>query len=335
MDTIMTVSAGGPAIRQIELAYKANLPVLMHGKHGVGKSELFHRAAADLGVSIVVRDLSLMEPPDLIGIPRVDSDGRTRYAPPAFLPTEAKGLLVFEELNRAPRYVVAPCLQLLTARALNDYRLPPGWVPCAAVNDIEDGYLVEELDAALLARFVRFRIQPDRKEWCTWARHNRIHPDVLSFVEGNPHAFDEPQANPRAWSYVSNLLHAGQGCSADDLAVAVAGLVGETWSGAFMGYTGDAKPLGASQVVDDYPAYAACMKSWKKKKRTDLLAASWTNLRHHLQRQASFDTVLADPTKKKNVEKFLRDLVPDLRKQACAWFEERGLWGLSLPNGGA
>ena len=116
MGAIMTVAAGAPAVRQIKLAYAAKLPVLFHGLHGVGKSELFRVAAAELGIDIIVRDLSLMEPPDLIGIPRIGADARTDYAPPAFLPTGAKGLLVFEELNRAPRYVVAPCLQLLTAR---------------------------------------------------------------------------------------------------------------------------------------------------------------------------------------------------------------------------
>ncbi len=335
MGEIMSVAAGTPATRQIKLAYQADLPVLLHGLHGVGKTEVINSAARELGIDVVVRDLSIMEPPDLVGIPTVGPDGRTRYAPPSFLPVEGKGLLVFEELNRAPRYVVAPCLQLLTARKLNDYTLPPGWVPCGAVNDLADGYLVEELDPALLSRFMRIRIQPEVSHWCEWARRSRVHPRVIAFVESTPKIFSDPQSNPRSWTYVSRLLLAGEeSYTPEDLAVAIAGFVGETWAGAFAGFLGGEKPLTASQVIDAYDAWAGTLRRWKKQKRLDLLDASWVNLRNQLQRQASFNAVLADPLKKRNIEQFLRDLAPDMRVRASEWFQERGLLGLTLPPRG-
>jgi hypothetical protein len=334
MGPIMKVAAGVPAVRQIKLAYEANLAVLMHGRHGVGKSEIIHSAAAELGIDVVVRDLSVMEPPDLIGIPRVEADGRTHYAPPAFLPTGGRGLLVFEELNRAPRYVVAPCLQLLTARCLNDYALPPGWVPCGAVNDADDGYQVEDLDPALLSRFVRIKIEADQKAWCAWARTANVHPKVVAFVEGNPNIFKDPQSNPRAWTYVSRLLQAADAgsYSPDELVVAVAGLVGETWSGAFAESLGGDTPLTALKVIDGYQGHAGLVRRWKKAARLDLLEASWVNLRNHLQRQATFDAVVAHPDQKRNAERFLSELPPDLAIQARSWLDDRGLTGLTLPR---
>src|SRR5207249_5537844 len=99
---MLTIAAGMPLIELVALAYQANLPVLLHGRHGVGKSELLAQAAARLGIGLVVRDLSLMEPPDLVGMPKVGKDGKTHYAVPSFLPTAGRGLLVFEELNRCP-----------------------------------------------------------------------------------------------------------------------------------------------------------------------------------------------------------------------------------------
>ncbi|MBL8193979.1 MAG: AAA family ATPase, partial [Blastocatellia bacterium] len=111
------VVAGQQLIDLVKLVYQANQPLLLYGKHGVGKSELLGDAATNLGLQLIVRDLSLMEPPDLIGIPRI-REGKTFYAPPSFLPTNGKGLLVFEELNRCPRYMQTPCLQLLTSRTL-------------------------------------------------------------------------------------------------------------------------------------------------------------------------------------------------------------------------
>jgi MoxR-like ATPase len=97
---MLTVAAGAPLIELIALCYAARQPILLLGKHGIGKSDLPADAARELGVSFISLDLSLMEPVDLVGIPRIESDGRTHYAPPSFLPSDGSGVLVFEELNR-------------------------------------------------------------------------------------------------------------------------------------------------------------------------------------------------------------------------------------------
>ena len=155
----MKVKSGQAVIDAIKLAYAAGKPVLLEGRHGVGKSQLIEQAASDLGIDCIVRDLSLLEPTDLVGLP-LNVNGRTKYSPPSFLPDDGKGLLVFEELNRSEKYMMAPCLQLLTARTLNDYSLPKGWLCVAAINPASDGYDTSQLDPALLSRFVRIEIIP-------------------------------------------------------------------------------------------------------------------------------------------------------------------------------
>jgi MoxR-like ATPase len=158
------IAAGRPLIDLAKACYAADVPLLVVGVNGVGKSEMLQQAAAELGIGCRVYDLSVMEPVDLVGLPR-ERDGRTAFSPPDSLPTQGKGFLVFEELNRCPRYMQAPCLQLLTARRINDYVLPPGWLPAAAVNPVEEGgYEVVELDPALLSRFVCVAVRPDRGE---------------------------------------------------------------------------------------------------------------------------------------------------------------------------
>ena len=94
-----------------------------------------------LGVQTVVLDLSLLEPPDLVGLPIVTA-GRTTYALPQVLPSDGAGILMLEELNRAERYIQQPALQLLTARTLHEYRLPDGWICCAAINPQDGDYQV-------------------------------------------------------------------------------------------------------------------------------------------------------------------------------------------------
>jgi MoxR-like ATPase len=166
-----------------------------------------------------------MEPPDLVGMPSL-ADGTTRFVPPGFLPTRGKGLLVFEELNRCEKYMRAPCLQLLTARTLNDYILPAGWLPLAAINPPNSEYDVHELDPALLSRFVQLHVVADREEWLVWAREAGLHKDVLGYVESDAKVFED--TNPRAWHYVSNAMQTAEKESSakDTLETVIAGDIG-------------------------------------------------------------------------------------------------------------
>jgi hypothetical protein len=331
---MMDVAAGRPLIDLLTLAYRANQPVLSHGRHGVGKSKLVERAAQHLGIQFIARDLSLMEPPDLIGIPAVGEDRRTHYAAPSFLPHDGRGFLLLEELNRAPRYVREPCLQLLTARRLNDYVLPAGWLPCAAVNDAGDDYQVDELDPAMLSRFLQVRVVPDVEEWARWARgEGAVHPEVVDFVESAPGVFDDPEPNPRAWEYASNVLKAWEAEESppDLLATALAGLVGDTWTVAFIQAHGEtARPLTPQAIIDSYLVHRPAVTRWLAERRLDLISASLDSLKRHLQPQHAYDAVVTDGDRKRNVEAFFSDLPADLRKQTREWLAGRGFQGLTV-----
>src|SRR6266446_4563089 len=102
----------------------------------------------------------------------------------------------------------APCLQLLTARCLNDYRLPDDWWVAAAINPAEDGYEAAELDPALASRFVQIAVVADPKEWVRWARENKVHHKIIAYAEADPTIFEAPASNPRSWVYVADLLKA-------------------------------------------------------------------------------------------------------------------------------
>ena len=325
---MMTIPAGSALIDLIELAHAADQPVMFVGCHGVGKSSLLDAAAQRLGIGLIVRDLSLMEPVDLVGIPRVDSNGHTIYAPPAFLPTEGAGLFVLEELNRAPRYVQVPALQLLTARRLNDFVFPPRWLPCAAIND-GDEYQVDALDPALLSRFLKVRVEADVTTWLEWARgHGSIHDKIAAFVGQAPDVFKDPDANPRAWTYASNLLKQWEaGAQNQDLlATALTGVLGEQWAVAFLQFygAGTASPLTAAQIIHGYVAHRPMVRQWLRAGRLDLVVASLEVLKRHLQRQADYEAATDAPETKGNLEKFFSDLPGDLKRLLRAWLKERG-----------
>jgi hypothetical protein len=194
----------GPLVKDIlKIAYRARRPVLLEGETGIGKSEIVRQVAAELGIGFLVLDLSLLEPPDLVGLP-VLADGRTSFALPSILPRDGAGLLLLEELNRAERYIQQPALQLLTARRLHEYVLPDGWLPCAAINPERGDYQVTPLDPALRARFLHLGVRADRLAWLDWAQANGVHPAVLHLARHHEHFFDG--VPPRTWTYVSDLL---------------------------------------------------------------------------------------------------------------------------------
>jgi len=196
----------GPRLEAVlEVAYRARRPVLLEGPTGIGKSEIVRSLAERLGIGTVVLDLSLLEPPDLVGLP-VISDGRTAYAAPEVLPQDGAGILMLEELNRAERYIQQPALQLLSARRLHQYELPPGWVCFAAINPESADYQVTPLDRALRARFLGLSVRADRPTWLAWAEVNGVHPGVIALVRAHERALDD--VPPRSWTYASQVLAA-------------------------------------------------------------------------------------------------------------------------------
>jgi MoxR-like ATPase len=319
--TIPRLPAGEPVIDFIATNYRANQPVLLEGRHGVGKSSLFEEAARRLNIDYVVFDLSLMEATDLTGLPYVGEDRRSHYAPPARLPKDGKGLLVFEELNRAPELTRTPCLQLCTARRLNDYMLPEGFLPMAAINPRRNGYYVDELDASLTSRFNRATVEPDRRLWLEWAARSGIDPRITGFVDLNPKVFDDERSNPRSWAYVSKLLTAWEREKSGEFLPLVAGLVGEIWAVAFLRHCdGQEKFLTGAQVVAEYPAVRSVIQEQVGNGRVDVVQVTIERVQDHLVAQrANLGGAAA-----RNIGQFLDDLPGDMQIALRAWLAQNG-----------
>ena len=323
----MKIKAGPEVIDLIALAHRSNQPALLEGPHGVGKSQLVEQAARKLGIDFLVRDLSLMEPPDLIGLPTM-KNGTTVYAPPAFLPSGGRGILVFEELNRSEKYMMSPCLQLLTARCLNDYRLPDGWLPAAAINPSGGAYDTRELDPALLSRFMRVEVVADVPSWLKWAGGNGIHPTVQQYVGMVPNVFES--TNPRSWAYASNILFAHEGAGGDDrrtLVAAFAGLVGEMHAKAFAkiyrGGSGGGVPT-AENVLRKYPSIRPTLAGWVKAKQTDLLSGVAHGVQVALQNSDLCAEISKSKAMARNLGDFIKDLPADLGRKVRAAAKDGG-----------
>lgn len=259
------------------MAYRARRAVLLEGPTGIGKSEIVRRIAERLGIATAVLDLSLLEPPDLVGLPII-KDGRTTYAVPHVLPEGGAGILMLEELNRAERYIQQPALQLLSARKLHEYELPEGWVCFAAVNSESADYQVTPMDRALRARFLTLTVRADRAAWLAWAQVSGIHPGIVALAQAHERILDD--VPPRTWTYASQVLCAMRPEDLDDGVLLRDTLGGylppswvellvatrDTWRGSL--------PFDLRAMLSEYrPGSAAAkeIQGWRERGQTDRL----------------------------------------------------------------
>ncbi len=315
----MKIPAGKQLVDVIQLCYKSNQPILLEGPPGVGKSEIMKEAARALNIGCTIRDLSLMEAVDLAGLPIINpASGKMSFASPDFLPHDGNGLFFIEELNRAGQHVMAPCLQLLTERCLNDYRLPTGWLPVAAINPTNlDGIIADELDAALRSRFCIIEVTADVGEWLLWAETAGIHDVVKRFVRDTPAIFEAPRSSPRSWAYVSRILTSAEmdAPSAQTLVAVVAGLVGQELAEACLAYRdlGGTIVPDASQVVHDYPSVRKSVQSMAKAGNTSFINALVHKILIFLQDPVQEGKAKGNKQQSKNVRAVVADLPAEFR----------------------
>jgi hypothetical protein len=305
----------------LDLAYRARRPVLLEGPTGIGKSEIVQQIATELGISHLVLDLSLLEPPDLVGLP-INNEGRTIYAYPGFLPLDGAGILMLEELNRAERYIQQPALQLLTARRLHQYELPPRWSTCAAINPEREEYQVTPLDRALRARFLNLRVRAERTAWLDWARQNRIHPAVVDLAQNHDDIFDE--CPPRTWTYVSQALLAAKPEELEDqvfLRDLIGGYLPHAWIEVLLNALEQA-PMdvgidihAALREYDRHSDMQEVMRSLCAEGRTDRLQVLGRRLLAVLQGPALSALIGRNAFRVEAFERLLADLPGDLAEQ--------------------
>ena len=126
-----------------------------------------------------------------------------------------QSVLFLDEINRSATDVRNACMQLILERELNDHILPTvnnvQTQIVAAINPA-DKYQVDELDDALLDRFLHITVDPDAKSWLTWAKSANVNEVVRDYLTENPKKIHfMPQdggigATPRSWTKLAAFV---------------------------------------------------------------------------------------------------------------------------------
>ena len=195
---------------------KAGLPVILRGRHGVGKSQVVYQIAKNMELPVVERRASQMTEGDLVGLPSIDGD-RTSFNPPDWFKVacEEPVVLFLDEVDRAVQEVRQGIFELTDSRKLNGHHLHPETVVFAAVNGGEHGeqYQVNEMDPAELDRYSVWDIEPTVEDWLSWAKEN-VDQLVWDFINQNrdhlEHKGDyEPNKvypSRRSWDRLNKVL---------------------------------------------------------------------------------------------------------------------------------
>ncbi|WP_316575454.1 AAA family ATPase [Nocardia canadensis] len=251
-------------LEALTLAVAADLPVLLWGEPGIGKTAALTQLAESLDLPLTTVIASVHEPSDFSGLPILGDDPATDgvpMAPPDWavkLVEAGRGLLFLDELSTAPPAVQAALLRLVLERRIGTLRLPPGVRIVAAANprsSAADGW---ELSPPLANRFVHLQWTHDHEVVVrglggTWPRATlpRLAPEKLSeavafarravceLLAGRPklvHQLPTTETrrggawpSPRSWEMVVRLIAfaTAAGAARDVLSMLVRGTVGD------------------------------------------------------------------------------------------------------------
>src|SRR5512142_782546 len=119
-----------------ERAGGRSTPVCVWGPHGIGKTMIVEDLARGHGWDFaMLSPAQFEEMGDLNGLPVLTDDGRTAFAPPAWVPRhEGPGVLLIDDINRADDRILRGLMQLLSEGQLASWALPPRWQIVATAN---------------------------------------------------------------------------------------------------------------------------------------------------------------------------------------------------------
>ncbi|MEM7076793.1 MAG: MoxR family ATPase [Pseudomonadota bacterium] len=222
------ILSAGEALRTLDAGWQAQtsqgltVSWMLHGRPGVGKTELVRTLAARMGARLFDIRLTTIEPQDLRGLPYYDHDAqRTIWYRPEDLPDDPDrpALLFLDELTSASPYLQPTVYGLLQERRVGRHVLPDSVLVVAAGNTVEDGAIAYEMGSALSDRLIHLHVQANAQDWLEhYAIERKIHPAVTAFLRSRPDLLDTVEdslhrdemiaCTPRSWERVSAIMHA-------------------------------------------------------------------------------------------------------------------------------
>lgn len=209
------------ARERILACFKSNMPVLIHGDPGTGKSQLTRQCSnADDRFMIDFRVSDKM-PVDLRGMPQIQVEAEVvKWLPMDELPfthNESKfgkrTALFLDEFTSAPRDLQSPLYQLINDRRIGEHKLSDDCRIIGAGNMASNRAIHVAQSTALNDRWLHFELVSDVKAWQTqFAVPYGMPPVLRAFINFVPDALNDfdpkrtVNSTSRGWERVGNII---------------------------------------------------------------------------------------------------------------------------------
>lgn len=261
MPTQRPTFASYPMMRALAAAIRANVPTLLIGNPGEGKTAILESAGTSWNRHVETVIGSIREASDFLGLP-IEVDGKVTYAPPAWayrLNGADSALLFLDELTTSAPSVQRAMLRILQEREVGDITLHDGVSIVAAANPASvavDGW---DLPAPIANRMMHLTWHFDVMNWLTGvvsgfegyrlpalsdvtvdasaADRARVNSSVSAFLQNAPSLIrkmptDPVKAgagwpSPRSWSNAMSVLAYVHPRDEDTMLLVLKGCVGD------------------------------------------------------------------------------------------------------------
>ena len=198
-------------------------PIMIRGRHGIGKSEFVYEIANMIGYKVVERRASQMTEGDILGLPKEENNSTTWKLPDWYKECcDNPRILFLDEIDRAINEVRQAIFELGDSRKISGLYLHPDTRIFGASNSGEHDqaqfYQVSSMDPAELDRWYVIELDPTIEEWVEWANDNEVLEEILEFVSDSKiegknvlefdGQFEDNKVYPsrRSWTRLSKTL---------------------------------------------------------------------------------------------------------------------------------
>ncbi len=205
----------------LETTLQAQLPILIKGAPGVGKTDIAKQAADKAGARLIISHPVVSDPTDYKGLPFVVNN-KAKFLPfgdlNQLIKADKPTVYFMDDLGQAPPAVQAAAMQLILERRINGHKVSDQVTFLAATNRKSDRAGVIGILEPVKSRFASItELEPDVDEWCRWAISQQLPAEIVSFIRFRPALLFDFKAStdmtnspcPRTVHNVAKLMQAG------------------------------------------------------------------------------------------------------------------------------